>query len=223
LFAGVSQTSRFSDLSRVSETSKISEFSTIDTLHSDSATRRSLADANTGPATSPTKVVKSSASKGRVGGGSKSNLASVQETSFHSSASAQQYGKSTIATHQPPPPPPPGDGNDDAEDVSGVGPGYIDVAASSPAQQAPWLVVGARVVVTGRGPGVVRWMGRTGGDDRIGVELDEPNGLNDGSTPKGRVLFRCPPKHGVFVLADKVQQEPANSSQNEEQFGFAAE
>ena len=38
----------------------------------------------------------------------------------------------------------------------------------------------------------------------MGVELDQPIGKNDGSMDGVR-YFRCPPKHGVFILQSKVR------------------
>jgi len=59
-------------------------------------------------------------------------------------------------------------------------------------------IVDQRVVWNGL-PGTVRFFGQVafGGGDWVGVELDEPKGMHDGSvfnTP----YFDCKPKHGIF-------------------------
>jgi hypothetical protein len=77
-----------------------------------------------------------------------------------------------------------------------------------------WVVVGARCIVPGRGSGTVRWVGVIGTQDRVGVELDEPNGLNDGSVPSGIALFRCKPMHGVFVTPVVLQEEAPGTAKN---------
>ncbi|KAJ9123331.1 hypothetical protein QFC22_001530 [Naganishia vaughanmartiniae] len=65
--------------------------------------------------------------------------------------------------------------------------------------------VGSRVRVSA-GDGTVRWTG-TNPDFAVGkwvgVQLDEPNGKNDGSV-QGKQYFSCQPKHGVFVRPSQV-------------------
>ena len=90
-------------------------------------------------------------------------------------------------------------------------------AVGVPPPTNTWVVVRARCHVPGRGPGTVRWIGAIREEDRVGVELDEPNGLNDGSTPSGRIIFRCKPKHGLFVKPSIMMQEKA---QPERVFGI---
>ncbi|MBN3314593.1 CYLD hydrolase, partial [Atractosteus spatula] len=48
--------------------------------------------------------------------------------------------------------------------------------------------------------GTVRWIGRLPDSEgiRVGLELEEDKGVSDG-TFKGRRLFQCPPKRGLFV------------------------
>jgi hypothetical protein len=90
-----------------------------------------------------------------------------------------------------------------------------DNRAPAHATKAPsptsWVIVGARCTVPKRGSGTVRWIGAIGTENRVGVELDSPNGLNDGSMPDGQVLFRCKPLHGVLVKAPRLKQGAANS------------
>ncbi|XP_054166414.1 CAP-Gly domain-containing linker protein 2-like [Oppia nitens] len=69
--------------------------------------------------------------------------------------------------------------------------------------------IGDRVVVntkeTGVQSGRVRYIGRTQFSSGIwvGLELNEPNGKNDGSVA-GRRYFICPKRYGLFAPIDKV-------------------
>ena len=67
------------------------------------------------------------------------------------------------------------------------------------------LDVGQTVELNDGRVAVVRFAGSlhftTGGF--VGVELDEPTGLNDGSV-KGKRYFDCKPKHGQFVKPNAV-------------------
>jgi hypothetical protein len=84
--------------------------------------------------------------------------------------------------------------------------GYVRYDQTTSSSSA-WMVVGARCTVHKCGSGTVRWMGVMNEVDSVGVELDRPKGLNDGSTPDGQALFSCKPNHGVFVKASAVEQE----------------
>ena len=84
--------------------------------------------------------------------------------------------------------------------------GYVRNNTQNTAQ-GTWLVMGARCTVHKRGAGTVRWVGVLNEQKHVGVELDRPNGVNDGSTPEGQALFRCKPEHGVFVTALDLQPE----------------
>merc|ERR1719506_2053320 len=55
-------------------------------------------------------------------------------------------------------------------------------------------------VSVAQGRGFIRFCGQTSfaAGEWIGVELDKPNGKNDGSV-RGVRYFDCPPNHGVFV------------------------
>ena len=65
-------------------------------------------------------------------------------------------------------------------------------------QQGP--TVGDRVHTGKNGQGTVRYLGIIEGTSGAwaGVELDSPNGKNDG-TAKGRRYFQCRQKYGTFV------------------------
>jgi hypothetical protein len=65
------------------------------------------------------------------------------------------------------------------------------------------LQLGHRCTVTGRGAGVVRFVGTVKETMRIGVLLDNPTGLNDG-TLGGTRYFECPNGHGVFAKPENV-------------------
>ncbi|XP_023807589.1 CAP-Gly domain-containing linker protein 4 isoform X2 [Oryzias latipes] len=69
------------------------------------------------------------------------------------------------------------------------------------------LRLGERVLVVGQRTGVVQFCGKTSFAPGIwlGIELDKPNGKNDGSVGGVR-YFRCPPKHGVFAPPSYVQR-----------------
>eukprot|EP00962_Isochrysis_galbana_P041017 scaffold14943_cov120-Isochrysis_galbana.AAC.8 len=72
--------------------------------------------------------------------------------------------------------------------------------------------VGERVAIQGRGgEGVVRYIGKCEFDPNgawVGVELDEPEGKNDG-TVQGFTYFRCAPQHGIFVRPEKLRPPSA--------------
>ncbi|XP_024147273.1 CAP-Gly domain-containing linker protein 4 isoform X2 [Oryzias melastigma] len=69
------------------------------------------------------------------------------------------------------------------------------------------LRLGERVLVVGQRTGVIQFCGKTSFAPGIwlGIELDKPNGKNDGSVGGVR-YFSCPPKHGVFAPPSHVQR-----------------
>lgn len=86
----------------------------------------------------------------------------------------------------------------------------LDMIVDSPVPA--WVQEGEGVVVLStRGPsktGVVRFMGTTSfaPGNWIGVELDQPEGKNDGSV-QGVRYFSCRKKHGIFVRSEKLEQD----------------
>ncbi|KAJ8377017.1 hypothetical protein SKAU_G00075970 [Synaphobranchus kaupii] len=56
--------------------------------------------------------------------------------------------------------------------------------------------------------GTVRWIGKLEGIEgpRIGLELEEPTGFNDG-TFSGQRLFQCAPYRGIFVKLDSCRPD----------------
>lgn len=72
--------------------------------------------------------------------------------------------------------------------------------------QAMGLKVGDRVVVVNK-LGTLRYCGTTEFAPGIwaGVELDTPDGKNDG-TVKGMRYFHCDPGHGIFIAANKISK-----------------
>ncbi|CAB0013259.1 unnamed protein product, partial [Nesidiocoris tenuis] len=65
--------------------------------------------------------------------------------------------------------------------------------------------IGKRVSVSGCKEGILKFFGKTelGDDLWCGVELDAPEGLNDGSV-NGIRYFTCKPNHGVIAPKSKV-------------------
>ncbi|XP_067901360.1 CAP-Gly domain-containing linker protein 4-like isoform X3 [Heterodontus francisci] len=73
------------------------------------------------------------------------------------------------------------------------------------------MQIGDRVVVVGQRNGMIRFYGKTNFAPGYwyGIELDKPNGKNDGSVGEVQ-YFTCPPKHGVFAPPSRVQR-PKNA------------
>ncbi|XP_051868913.1 CAP-Gly domain-containing linker protein 4-like isoform X1 [Pristis pectinata] len=76
------------------------------------------------------------------------------------------------------------------------------------------IQIGDRVVVVGQRSGTIRFYGKTNFAPGYwyGIELDKPNGRNNGSVG-GVQYFTCQPKHGVFAPPSRVQRvtEPLDS------------
>ncbi|XP_040586704.1 CAP-Gly domain-containing linker protein 4 isoform X2 [Mesocricetus auratus] len=69
------------------------------------------------------------------------------------------------------------------------------------------LKLGDRVVIAGQKVGTLRFCGTTefASGQWAGIELDEPEGKNNGSV--GRVqYFKCTPKHGIFAPLSKISK-----------------
>jgi len=78
-------------------------------------------------------------------------------------------------------------------------------APPSPSGAALGLSIGQKVVAHGK-PGTIRYMGSVSfatGEDWVGVELDAPTGMHDG-TLFGKTYFESKPKHGIFIKASQL-------------------
>lgn len=75
-----------------------------------------------------------------------------------------------------------------------------------PTKQPMTLQLGQRIEVKDGVHGIIRHIGPVEGKPGqwVGLELDTPVGLNDGSSG-GRRYFQCPPKYGLFVQMDKLE------------------
>ncbi|XP_022690404.1 CAP-Gly domain-containing linker protein 3-like isoform X4 [Varroa jacobsoni] len=78
---------------------------------------------------------------------------------------------------------------------------------SDPSVEPLQLAVGDRVLVGNKRKGILRFIGETkfASGYWAGVELDTPQGKNDGSVG-GIEYFKCPPAHGVFALVGRVRR-----------------
>ncbi|NWR47336.1 CLIP4 protein, partial [Regulus satrapa] len=69
------------------------------------------------------------------------------------------------------------------------------------------LKLGDRVVIAGQKVGTLRFCGTTefASGQWAGVELDEPEGKNNGTVGKVQ-YFKCAPKHGIFAPLSKISK-----------------
>ncbi|XP_061331361.1 CAP-Gly domain-containing linker protein 4 isoform X2 [Pezoporus flaviventris] len=69
------------------------------------------------------------------------------------------------------------------------------------------LKLGDRVVIAGQKVGTLRFCGTTefASGQWAGIELDEPEGKNNGSVGKVQ-YFKCAPKHGIFAPLSKISK-----------------
>ncbi|XP_015270375.1 PREDICTED: CAP-Gly domain-containing linker protein 4 isoform X3 [Gekko japonicus] len=69
------------------------------------------------------------------------------------------------------------------------------------------LKLGDRVVIAGQKVGTLKFCGTTefASGQWAGVELDEPEGKNNGSVGKVQ-YFKCAPKHGIFAPLSKISK-----------------
>eukprot|EP00106_Octopus_bimaculoides_P019860 XP_014787302.1 PREDICTED: kinesin-like protein KIF13A isoform X12 [Octopus bimaculoides] len=90
-----------------------------------------------------------------------------------------------------------------------------------------WIQQGEGVIVTSsKGyskPGVVQFIGTVhfASGIWIGVELDNPEGKNDGSV-NGSRYFKCRSKHGIFVRHDKLIWDKRRRSTKKNQSGLSS-
>ncbi|NXG82802.1 CLIP4 protein, partial [Stercorarius parasiticus] len=71
------------------------------------------------------------------------------------------------------------------------------------------LKLGDRVVIAGQKVGTLRFCGTTefASGQWAGIELDEPEGKNNGSVGKVQ-YFKCAPKRGIFAPLSKISKAP---------------
>ncbi|XP_078688301.1 uncharacterized protein LOC144920195 isoform X2 [Branchiostoma floridae x Branchiostoma belcheri] len=77
-------------------------------------------------------------------------------------------------------------------------------------QHPSWIKLGDRVIVQGRYPGFVKYVGVLDEDDLaaelyVGVKLDDPVGMEDGFW-NNKFYFACPKGHGVMVRYSEVRK-----------------
>ncbi|KAG8240328.1 hypothetical protein J437_LFUL000803 [Ladona fulva] len=88
-------------------------------------------------------------------------------------------------------------------------PPAVTPSPESPTDSISASRLGCEVLVGGSKPGVLRYFGTLPFDNGLwcGVELHQPEGLNDGSV-RGVRLFNCRPLHGVVAPVGKVKLLP---------------
>lgn len=94
----------------------------------------------------------------------------------------------------------------DAVPLSCALPGH-DRAPGKASLTALGLKLGDRVVIAGQKVGTLRFCGTTefASGQWAGVELDEPEGKNNGSVGKVQ-YFKCAPKYGIFAPLSKISK-----------------
>lgn len=92
-------------------------------------------------------------------------------------------------------------------DVSKPVPPSSDHAASKAVLTSAGLKLGDRVVIAGQKVGTLRFCGTTefASGQWAGIELDEPEGKNNGSVGKVQ-YFKCAPKYGIFAPLSKISK-----------------
>nr|KAF6328648.1 CAP-Gly domain containing linker protein family member 4 [Pipistrellus kuhlii] len=82
-----------------------------------------------------------------------------------------------------------------------------DRAASKAILTSAGLKLGDRVVIAGQKVGTLRFCGTTefASGQWAGIELDEPEGKNNGSVGKVQ-YFKCAPKYGIFAPLSKISK-----------------
>ncbi|CAK6434945.1 unnamed protein product [Pipistrellus nathusii] len=92
-------------------------------------------------------------------------------------------------------------------DVSKPAPLSSDRATSKAVLTSAGLKLGDRVVIAGQKVGTLRFCGTTefASGQWAGIELDEPEGKNNGSVGKVQ-YFKCAPKYGIFAPLSKISK-----------------
>ncbi|XP_014391252.1 PREDICTED: CAP-Gly domain-containing linker protein 4 isoform X1 [Myotis brandtii] len=92
-------------------------------------------------------------------------------------------------------------------DVSKPVPPSSDRAAGKAVLTSAGLKLGDRVVIAGQKVGTLRFCGTTefASGQWAGIELDEPEGKNNGSVGKVQ-YFKCAPKYGIFAPLSKISK-----------------
>ncbi|KAM8787180.1 CAP-Gly domain-containing linker protein 4 isoform 1-T2 [Rhynchonycteris naso] len=82
-----------------------------------------------------------------------------------------------------------------------------DPAAGKAVLTSAGLKLGDRVVIAGQKVGTLRFCGATefASGQWAGIELDEPEGKNNGSVGKVQ-YFKCAPKYGIFAPLSKISK-----------------
>ncbi|XP_066122916.1 CAP-Gly domain-containing linker protein 4 isoform X3 [Saccopteryx bilineata] len=82
-----------------------------------------------------------------------------------------------------------------------------DHAAGKAVLRSAGLKLGDRVVIAGQKVGTLRFCGATefASGQWAGIELDEPEGKNNGSVGKVQ-YFKCAPKYGIFAPLSKISK-----------------
>ncbi|XP_026551412.1 CAP-Gly domain-containing linker protein 4 isoform X1 [Pseudonaja textilis] len=85
-------------------------------------------------------------------------------------------------------------------------PNYDNVTGKDPLESLG-LKLGDRVVIAGQKIGILRFCGMTefASGQWAGIELDEPDGKNNGTVGKVQ-YFKCAPKHGIFAPLSKISK-----------------
>ncbi|XP_060101327.1 CAP-Gly domain-containing linker protein 4 isoform X2 [Heteronotia binoei] len=81
------------------------------------------------------------------------------------------------------------------------------------------LKLGDRVVIAGQKVGTLKFCGTTefASGQWAGVELDEPEGKNNGSVGKIQ-YFKCAPKHGIFAPLSKINKASGHKKNSRTSF-----
>lgn len=107
-------------------------------------------------------------------------------------------------------------------DIGGESVAVATQSASLSMQVHDDISVGMRCSTSKYGSGIVRYIGNFGDNVgvRIGIELDQPLGRNDGTAKNGERYFKCASKHGIYVKPSAVEEEQNEQKEAMSEFGF---